>query len=120
MKKLIIPIFSLVIIALLSQCTKDNVEEFYAGNECDTVNVSFSEVIDPLIDRNCKSCHYSGNGTAVTLVTYTDIKKHSDNGNLLGTIKHEPNYSPMPQGGKLDDCSIQKIEAWVNKGAPND
>lgn len=120
MKNIILPLFCMLLIILLSQCTKDSVQEFYGDNNCDTLDITFSETVDPIMDRNCKSCHYTGNGTGVTLVTYNNIKKEVDNGRLLGSIKHENGYSPMPQGGKLDDCSISKIEAWVNNGAPND
>ncbi len=109
----------LLIFAILS-CSNDNEEEYYGQAECDTLNVSFSQIIDPIVERNCKSCHFSGNGTGVTLASYEDIKGAAENGSLLGAIKHETGYSPMPKGGKLDDCTIQKIEAWINKGKLND
>ncbi len=103
------------------RCTSDNEKEYYGGLDCDTLQVSYSQVIDPILDRNCNACHFTGsNGTGVSLENYADVKKVVDNGRLLGAIKHEPGFAPMPQGGDLDDCSISKIEAWVNKGAPND
>lgn len=118
-------ILSFVVLALLlvytSGCTNDNKKDYYGGVDCDTLNVSYSEIIQPILDRNCTSCHYTGsNGTGVSLENYNDVKVVVDNGRLLGAIKQEPGFSPMPQGGELDDCTIDKIEAWVNKGAPND
>lgn len=107
----------LTIALLISSCSNDNQEEFYDAAECDTSNVTFSATIDPIISRNCKSCHGVGNGTGITLVSYSDIKKHVDNGKLMGSIKHLPSYSPMPQGGKLDDCTISKLDAWIANGA---
>ncbi len=117
MKKLFI--VSSFTVLILSACSNDNVEEYYSTKECDTENVTYSGTINPVIDRNCKSCHYSGNGSGVTLESYTDIKTNIDNGRITGAIKHMPGFSPMPQGGKLDDCTIAKIEAWINNGALN-
>lgn len=111
---------ALLLVIFTLSCSNDNYEEFYGDNACDTLNVSFSEVIDPIMTRNCKTCHFQGNGTGVTLVSYEDIKASAENGSLLGSIKHEQGWSPMPQGGKMDDCTISKIEAWVNNGTPND
>ncbi len=110
----------LVLIAFLvglSSCSSDNQEEFYNA-ECDTENVTFSATVKPIIDRNCKSCHSAGNASGgVALDTYTSIKSNVDNGSLIGSIKHLPGFSPMPLGGKLDDCTIAKIDAWINDGA---
>lgn len=90
-------------------CTKDNAQEYSGGIECDSIDVSFSATIDPILDRNCKGCHFNGNATGITLASYDDIKKIADNGKLLGTIKQISGYSPVPQNGKLDDCNISKI-----------
>ena len=111
--------FTFFALMLLYSCSYDNEEEYYGLNECDTTNVTFSETIDPIISRNCKSCHYEGNGTGITLVTYNNIQTVAESGKLLGALKHLPGYDPMPQGGKLDDCTINKIETWVNDGTPN-
>jgi hypothetical protein len=111
-------LFALFFIIFVS-CSSDNEEEFYNQIGCDVENVSFSSTIDPIIDQNCKSCHFNGNRTGVTLVTYENIKISAESGELLGSIKHLPGYDPMPQGGKLDDCTIEKIETWINNGTPN-
>jgi hypothetical protein len=49
---------------------------------------------------------------------YSDISNFNTN-QLLGSIRHETNYVPMPfDGGKLSDCDIRRIEAWVAAGKP--
>lgn len=116
--KLLTPVIFSVLLSL-SSCANDNQEDFYEQLQCDTSNITFSATIDPIIDRNCKSCHFSGNGTGVTLVSYNDIKALVDNGSLMGAIKHQAGYSPMPQGGKLDDCTISKLDKWISDGALN-
>jgi hypothetical protein len=38
---------------------------------------------------------------------------------ISASINHT-NAFPMPKGGgKLDACSINKIDAWIKKGKPN-
>ncbi len=112
-KLLFILIFSLGIYS----CTNDNQEEFYDSELCDTSNITFSAEIKPILDRNCKTCHLAGSSNGITLVTYSDVKKYVDNGRLMGAIKHQAGYSAMPQGGKLDDCTISKLDAWIKTGA---
>ena len=113
-------LFIVTLMLGLYSCTSDNQEEFYDSAKCDTSKVTFSATVDPIIANNCKSCHSVGSSNGVTLVAYSDIKKLVDNGRLMGSIKHQAGYSPMPQGGKLDDCTIAKLDAWINDGALDD
>jgi mono/diheme cytochrome c family protein len=109
-------------------CYYDNEEKLYPEidrNNCDTLNITLSAGVQPVLASRCYSCH--GNNTAasfgggINLETYSGLKATADNGKLEGAIKHLSGYSPMPQGAsKMDDCSINKIVAWINKGAPND
>jgi len=108
----------ILLVGILS-CTNDNQEEFYNATECDTSDITFSATIKPIIDNNCKSCHQAGSASGILLVSYSDIKTRVDDGSLMGAIKHQSGYSPMPQGGKLDDCTISKLDAWINNGALN-
>jgi hypothetical protein len=109
----------LIAMMLFVSCTNDNYDEYYGGT-CDVDNVTYSATVAPIIKNQCFACHNStfANG-GVLLETWDDVKKQVDNGKLLGVIKHLPGYSPMPQGGKLDDCTILKIETWINNGALN-
>jgi hypothetical protein len=48
------------------------------------------------------------------------VKAQATNGNLMGVINHAAGYSPMPKNSpKMDDCTISKIQAWINNGSPN-
>ena len=89
--------------------------------ECDTVNVSFAETVWPVIQGSCFGCHSGPSPQGgILLENYDDIVTAANNGLLLGTIKHEPGYSPMPQNGaQLSDCKISQIENWINDGTPN-
>lgn len=112
-------------VTILSSCYYDNEEDLYRSEEmfCDTLNISFSDDIIPIIDNSCISCH--GNVTApalggnIFLHNYFGVKTSVDNGSLIGSIKYLPGYNSMPIDYKLDECTIKKINAWINNDAPN-
>ncbi len=110
----------------ITSCYYDSEEFLFPeiNNQCDTVNITFTESVSPVLSQYCLSCH--GNNTAaayggnIKLEDYPDVKIQADNGRLLGTIQHSTGYSAMPKGaGKLNDCTINTIRIWVEDGAPN-
>lgn len=115
----ILKIVIFIIPVIFTACTSDNYDDYY-GNQCDVENVTYSQTVAPIISNQCLSCHNSNNSSGgISLEGYDNVKKQADNGNLIGTIKHLPGYSAMPEGGKLDDCTILKIETWIDNGALN-
>lgn len=120
----LLSVFSLMALMILQSCYYDNEEELYPvldPNACDTVSVSFAATVFPILEANCVSCH-SGSFPAgnIPLEDHADILLTAQSGSLVGTIAHEPGFSPMPQGGgQLPECNIKKIRAWVEDGAPN-
>ena len=91
------------------------------GGVCDSVNMSFSTDINPVLASNCVGCH-SGNTPAdgIDLSNYSNVKIQVDNGKLMGSIAHETGFLPMPKDvAKLDNCSIAKLNGWITIGAPN-
>lgn len=100
-------------------CYYDVEEDIYPDLGCDTVNVTYSQVVLPIIDAACYDCHDSANDFGgITLEGYDKLKVLVDNGSLLGVIKREAGWSPMPKNqGPLPDCDIEKIEVWINNGA---
>jgi hypothetical protein len=125
MKRLlpVIIIFFLVSVTL-SSCYYDNEEALYPSlsSSCDTINVTFSAKIAPILSNNCLSCH--SNATAVSagnnirLQDYNDVKARTSA--IAGSIKHTGTYSPMPKnGGRLNTCSITLVDIWIRNGAPN-
>ncbi len=111
-----------ILVIVMQSCYNDNEEDLYPqAPACDTLNVTYSASVWPVIDANCTVCHSgespSGN---LPLTNYSEISAATENGKLLGAIKHEDGWTPMPKGGgKLPDCDITRIEIWVNNGAPD-
>jgi len=112
-------ITGIIFLSFLSACTYDNEEKLY-GDVCDTSQVTYSNDILPIFEQNCYSCHHNGTLYGnLDLADFDHIQRVVDNGKLLKNIKHEPDGTPMPQGGgKLPDCTILKIENWIDQGIP--
>ena len=112
---------SIAFLSILSACKYDNVETLYPNEICDTSQVTYSDDILPVFQQNCYVCHHDvspplGN---LDLADFNHIQRVVDNGKLLKNIKHEPDGNPMPDGGgKLPDCTILKIENWIDQGIP--
>ncbi len=104
-----------------TSCYYDSEEELYGSSNCNTNEVTFSSDILKIIDNNCYSCHDSANNFGgVTLEGFEKLKSYVDSGVLLGVVKQESGFSPMPKNAPpLLDCEIEKIEAWINDGAKN-
>lgn len=111
----------LLALVLVAGCYYDVEEELYPTLECDTENMSYVNDILPIIQGNCYTCHDQGsNFGGVTLEGYESLKTYVDNGRLLGAIRHESGFSTMPKNApQLVACNIEKIEAWINAGAPD-
>jgi hypothetical protein len=115
----------LILFFLIGSCYYDKEELLYPVdlNSCDTTNITYSTGVSPLISNYCLMCHganYATSGGGVNLNDYNNLKTYVENGKLMGTIKHETGYSPMPKGGgMLNECSISIIQSWINNGSPN-
>src|SRR4051812_39550980 len=113
---------SIVLAIGCSKTSEDKLITTTPPPSCDTVNMTYSTDIQPILQANCYSCHGNGNiEGGITLDTYPSVKNVSEGGELIGTITHAAGYPPMPDGGgKLSDCDINKIKDWINRGASND
>ena len=89
--------------------------------ECDTMNVTFSGTVNPILQQNCLACHSNANPTAgISLEGYDNVVNATTSPAFMGAIRHEEGYAPMPQGGnKLSDCKIAQIQKWIDDGTPN-
>ena len=119
--------FLLLTSVLLTGCYYDHAEELAGPEPCKdtTGTISFANDIQSIMNGSCggnkDACHAQGNPTGVELHDYTSIYNQTlfDNP-LMSSITHDGNYNEMPKGGgKLSDCKINLISAWINRGAQN-
>ena len=107
-------------------CYYDNSEDLYPQPPCDTTNVTYSNTIAPIISSNCYACHSNStsatSGSGISWEGYANLDGYLDlfSGTLLGAIRHENGFLPMPKDQpKLSDCDIRKIEIWISQGHPD-
>ena len=101
----------------ISSCTYENEEEYYT---CDTINVSYNN-LTYIFTNNCSLCHFPNNPyrPGIVLSSYEDVEAAVRTGRLVGAINHRKDFIPMPFGSpKLSDCDLSKIQAWIDKGMP--
>lgn len=92
-----------------------------SSNNCDTLVVSFAQQIRPVINTHCLGCHSGAAPSGgIALASHAQIVQAASTGRLLGSMRHEAGYSPMPQGGnKLNDCTILQFKKWIENGSPD-
>ena len=123
MKNLFPAIIAVFCLAASAGCYHDKESDLYPKGVCDTATVKWSTTIQPILQTNCAyaGCHSNADlAGGINLTTYDGVKAVVDDGSLVGSIIHDPAYTPMPRGTeKLPDCTISKIRIWVAAGALN-
>jgi cytochrome c5 len=104
----------------LASCTYENEAELYGPVNCDTSAVKYSTVVQPLLKQNCNGCHsVTSSVTNKPMDTYAALKPYIENGSFGYSIRGTNGYDIMPQSGPMSNCNLEKIEAWINAGFPN-
>lgn len=86
-------------------------------DDCDTVNLTYSNRIQTIITQNCLSCHGATNPNAGrSLTNYTEVKEAMLNTAMLNRIKGASGVPVMPPAGRMNDCNVRSIEKWFNEG----
>ena len=119
LSKVLLPMASLCI----AGCYYDNEAQLYPESaKCDVTTVAtFSGDVLPLLNSKCISCH-SGTSPSggIKLNTYSEAMKYVNDGSLMGSIEHDPGFSPMPKNGsKMSACQIRQFQSWIDAGALN-
>ncbi len=99
----------------ISQGAKNNV----CHDGCDTTQLTFSETIWPMMQSYCTGCHSTVSpGGGIVIAGYDDMLALAGNGSLMGSIRYESAYSPMPVNQALSECSITQLQKWIDDGFP--
>lgn len=107
---------------LLSGCYFDKAEMLNPMKNCDLSDVTYKKTVVPILTQNCNlsSCHSSSGSSIINLNDFSEVAGVAKDGRLLGSMRHEAGFDPMPRvGPKLDSCTIEKIAGWVAAGALN-
>lgn len=87
---------------------------------CDTANVTFYATIQPVIGIYCIGCHSSSNPAySINLSTYDGVAGVANSGRLMGALRWETGFFPMPKNGnQLSACQISQFQKWIDTGMP--
>ena len=123
MKRTLVLLASVITVIAVA-CYYDSEEALYPSlsASCDTLNVTFSGTVAPLLNSNCYSCHSNATaasfGNNIKLENYTDVKTNAVA--VKGSINFMGTYSHMPKnGGQLKACSLRQFDIWVSQGMLN-
>lgn len=112
-----------ILMPALTGCYFDNKEDLYQFLDvtCDTSAVSYGAFILPVLENECLVCHgQSSQQGGVNLEGYNQVRLYATNGRLFGAVNHGSGFVAMPPTGqRLAQCTIDKIQAWIDKGAPD-
>lgn len=106
-------------------CFYDKADVVYptTASTCDTTAVTYTNQIVSIVNAQCNYCHGAAAnsiGGGIYLNTYAAMQPYIKNGSFLNSILQNGKASAMPKNGaKMDNCSILKIQSWINKGAIN-
>jgi hypothetical protein len=107
----------LIIIAVGFQgCYYDSEEDLYPVEEIG--DVTYELDIAPIIQTSCAiaGCHVTGGTGAGVFEDYAGVKAKVDQGTFRSRVLDRRD---MPPGFALGGADLQKIEQWLNEGAPN-
>ena len=107
-----------ILSAIVFSCAKDKVPTTVLDTSSYKPNISYLIDIKPIISNHCVSCHSSKNPNGgYDLTNYDGLTKNVSK--VLGSMKQDGTAQSMPQGYKVADSLIQKLNCWINQGAKN-
>ena len=86
--------------------------------------VTYSEHIAPILQKQCQTCHRQGEVAPFTLVDYSDAKAWATEiaeytqARLMPPWKPAPGYGNFKNQRRLTDTEIEMITYWAESGAP--
>jgi len=113
-----------IVLLSFQSCYKDKAQKLYPTViACDTTNITYTNSVKSILDANCVNagCHNSSNPSAGYLLdNYNNAILSIPSNKLINAVKYSSGGSKnMPPAGKISDCEINKIQAWINQGSKN-
>lgn len=123
-----LPLFAgtaLALLSVMSGCTYSHGDpsQVVAPCEATATTATFAAVVSPILQVNCRDgCHNAVDRQGgVNFDNFAEVTFYASVGSIVRRIELDPHHPDfMPKGrGKLSDCDIAKIKAWVQAGTPN-
>ncbi len=106
-------------IEIIRQWILDGAQNTACQDSCDTTQVTYNNQISTIISSYCLSCHNASapQGGRI-LESYNQVVDAVNNANLQPRVNHQQGFPGMPTGGPMPQCEIDKINAWIQAGMP--
>jgi hypothetical protein len=91
----------------------------FAGGE-----VTFHKDIEPILQRNCQTCHRPGQMAPMSFLTYESVRPWAKAMKVATMTRKmppwfaDPNYGHISNDRSLKQAEIDRIASWVDAGAP--
>jgi uncharacterized membrane protein len=87
-----------------------------AAINCTTTPAKFGADVNPIIQSKCaiSGCHNASGAGGVILLNYNQISAAASRINVRAVVQ-----KTMPSSGPLPKADLDKIQCWINSGAPN-
>ena len=107
-----------ILSAIAFSCAKKKVPTTVLDTSSCKPNISYLNDIKLIMSNHCVSCHSSKNPSGgFDLTTFDGLTKNVSK--VLGSMRQDGTAQSMPQGYKVADSLIQKLNCWINQGAKN-
>jgi uncharacterized membrane protein len=101
---------------IIFSCYNDNEEEVYPTESvCDTTSLTYDTGVSEIFSAKCAipACH-GGNQSP----DFSQFSNISSNITRIKTRAIDQKSMPPSSATPLSDCEIQKLEAWIANGSP--
>ncbi len=90
-------------------------------NTLPTSEISYQKNVYPIIQASCLTCHDARNHFGgIVLENYNHIAESGQSGELMYSLRIiSSGKAYMPKGGRLMDCEVAILQAWIQQGSKN-
>ena len=119
-----LPYFTTAQKALFQKWMNEGKQNTICVNNCDTLSVTYTKSIAPVLQNYCLGCHNTTNaissGGGILLDNYQNVKTQAISGHLLCSLDWSSTCSKMPKGNTpLSFCDIRKFIIWNKNNCPH-
>jgi len=110
-----------IAIACIIACSYDQLPEPTVSDSCDTLQPTYNDGIEELLERTCayEGCHITGfsSGDFTSYAGTTPFIQSIEN-RSLNRLDMPPNYAPDGKPKSLTDEEKELLECWISNGFP--
>lgn len=117
MKKIVLISAASLVFAVACKTTSKTASTEKKPDCTSQAGLSYAADIKPIFENHCNNCHSNGGRGGYDFTITDDVMRAAKSGALLGAVKHQSGYDPMPaKAPMLDQATISSLECWISNG----